>query len=162
MYRTLLLFTLLVFLALPAKGRGLDLSDPAQAEVCAWLAALTQTVAAQAAADGIPAQDTEAYRTIKSDPTIDEVADVVARVVNQLDGRLAPRVVRAWSLYGYCLGLHDEVLFGAAATKVGAACNAVPDGTEHQCIERLLQNALESLPSNDREMLLEAVRRRRS
>ena len=66
----------------------------------------------------------------------------------------------SWSMYGYCYGLEDDLLFGEAATKVGAACNSTPDGTEHQCIQRLLKTTFEELPPENQERLREAARQR--
>lgn len=160
MYKSMLLIALLASFVLPTNGRGLDLSDPNQVEICAWLAALTQTIAEQAAAHGIPANRTEAYRTVKSNPALDEAADMMALMVDRLDGRLSPHVVRTWSMYGYCHGFDDDLLFGEAATKVGAACNVAPDGAEHQCIEKLLSSTFDALPSKDQELLLESARQR--
>lgn len=150
MYKSMLLLAILGFFVFPTNGRGLDLSDPDQAEECAALAALTYGIAEQATTEGIPANRTEIYNSIKVDPGLGEaagpLADTMARAVEHLVGRMSPRIILMWTRLGYCDGIEEQLLFGEAATKVGAACNAAPEGTEQQCIKNFMEAEFEKLP----------------
>lgn len=144
--------------------RGLDLNDPAQLSGCSTLAALTFGMAEQAATQNIPANRTEIYNSIKAGPHLGEMAeptaDMMARVVDRLGGRMTPRMILAWSMYGYCHGFEEHLLFGEAATKVGAACNATPEGTEDQCIRSFTEAEFKELPLDVQNRTLEDARQR--
>ena len=136
--------------------RGLDLSDPAQLEACATMAALTQTMAEQATAAGVTAGQTAAYTTIARD--LAELADVMAGVVDRLGDRMKPHVIRAWSIWGYCHGIDDDLLFGRAATKAAAACNDSSPEMAGHCINDLLRGNFDALTPAEREWYIEAAR----
>lgn len=138
------------------NARGLDLSDPAQAEVCAQLCALTQTMAEQAAENRVSGRQTSLHATLSKD--MGELADVMAKVVDGLSGRMKPHLIRAWSMWGYCLGMDDDLLFGEAATKVAAACNGSSPEMAGQCISDLLRGNFDALPLAEREKYIEAAR----
>ncbi len=139
-------------------AQGLDLSDPQQVEVCAGMAALTQTIAEQASSAGIPARQTQAYATTRQH--VGDLADAMATVVDRLGGKMKPHVIRSWSMYGYCRGMDDDLLFGEAANKVAAACNEIPDDASGQCIDDLLRNTFDALAPAERERYMEAARQR--
>ena len=140
------------------NARGLDLSDPEQAEVCAHLCALTQTMAEQAAENRISGRQTTLYATLSKD--MGELADVMAKVVDQLSNRMRPHLIRAWSMWGYCIGLDDDLLFGEAATKAAAACNGSSPEMAGKCINDLLRGNFDALPLAEREKYIEAARQR--
>lgn len=138
--------------------RGLDLSDPQQVDICAGMAALTQTIAEQAAAARIPARQTDAYTTTRQH--VGELADAMAIVVDQLGGRMKPHVIRSWSMYGYCHGMDNDLLFGDAATKVAAACNESADEASGTCIQDLLKGNFDALTQEEQKRFMEAARQR--
>ncbi len=141
-----------------AGSRGLDLSDPQQVDVCAGMAALTQTIAEQAAAARIPARQTDAYATTRQH--VGELADAMAIVVDRLGGKMKPHVIRSWSMYGYCHGMDDDLLFGEAANKVAAACNQSAEEASGTCILDLLKGNFEALTPSEQERFIEAARQR--
>ncbi|TDK26310.1 hypothetical protein E2F46_06915 [Luteimonas aestuarii] len=145
----------------PSSGtgsRGLDLSDSRQVEACAAMGALTQTIAEQAATAGIPARQTEAYATTRQH--VGEMADAVVVVVDRLGDRMKPHLMRSWSMYGYCHGMEDDLLFGEAASKVAATCNQSADELSGRCIQELLKGNFEALAPAEQERLREAARQR--
>ena len=84
----------------------------------------------------------------------------MARVVESLVGRMSPRIILTWSMYGYCHGIEEQLLFGDAATKVGAACNAAPEGTEQQCIKNFMEAEFEKLPLEVQDRAIKDARQR--
>ncbi|MGO3128306.1 MAG: hypothetical protein ACTIJY_09565 [Luteimonas sp.] len=134
---------------LPALGRGQEFSNPGHSEVCTALSLLTQGIAEESDRLNVPARETPQYEKLYAE--LGEVTNTMAHFSDAVRGRVEPSLVAAWSSYGYCHELDEELLIGNSATHVGLACNSAPKGNEHQCVENFLKETLNTVSPDARD-----------